>query len=62
MWAKHAAEVVAKGTSGCQTAIPNGKYPGDPWFITDQENNIIFMFAWDGKQWRHPFETYGAQK
>ena len=51
MWAEHAAVAVHNGTSGCQTAIPDGKYSGDTWFITTPRNEIITMMVWNGAEW-----------
>jgi hypothetical protein len=59
------ALAVLEGTTGVQFAVPDGKHPGDLFFITDKDNAILIVLTWDGMgwvlQWQHVpvVEEYG---
>jgi hypothetical protein len=46
-WIDAATKAVLEGTTGCQVAIPDGKFPGDLYFITTTKNEIIKILMWD---------------
>ena len=41
-----------------RTVVPNGKYIGDLFFITNEKNEIIIALQWTGDRWAHEFETF----
>ena len=44
-------KAVKDGKTGVQFAIPDGKFVGDLYFITNEKNEIIIIFAWNGDRW-----------
>lgn len=56
-WVMAVAKAVADGKTDSQFAIPDGKYIGDLFFITDEKNQILIGFSWTGSRWMHEFET-----
>jgi len=50
-------KTVKSGASGCQVAIPDGKYVGDFYFITDSKNDVITCLCWNGIRWVHEKEV-----
>ena len=50
-WLEAVTRAVSEGKTGAQTAIPDGKFIGDLYFITTTKNEIIKIFCWDGKGW-----------
>ena len=55
------AIMVTEGTTGCQFAIPDAKYIGDMFIITNSRNDILMIFAWDGERWRNNYEEFEVQ-
>lgn len=52
---------VADGSSGIQAAIPNGKFIGDVFFVTDVNNKIIIGLVWLGNRWATDYEMFDVQ-
>lgn len=50
-WEDMLASAIARGETGSQFAVPDGKYLGDPFFITDSKNTIVVVLVWDGAHW-----------
>ncbi len=45
-WAESISKAVFEGKTNSQFAIPDGKWLGDLFFITDSKNRIIHAFSW----------------
>ena len=60
-WIEAVAKAVAKGETESQFAIPDGKYVGDLFFITNAKNMILMAFVWTGDRWMHEHEQVVAQ-
>lgn len=56
-WRTVVSKAVAEGRTKSQFAIPNGKYKGDLFFITDVSNKILIAFQWTGERWMHEHEV-----
>lgn len=60
-WETAVAKAVTEGKTDSQFAIPDGKYVGDLFFITDVKNKILIAFAWTGDRWMHEHETVDVE-
>lgn len=64
---QHWAELIASGklVPDQQFQIPDAKYPGDVFVITDSKNRIVQICAWTGETWATNdtvFEVSGEER
>ena len=50
-WLDAVSLSVSEGQTKSQFAIPDAKYIGDLFFITDSKHKILMGFAWNGVKW-----------